>query len=512
MSVPKYLIDTNVFIGLEDHAEVSPNFALLLQLTARFGVGVYIHAAAVDDIKRDRDDNRRRISLSKIQKFPIIDKVIGLNQTTLETRFGSLRRPNDVVDATLLHALELGVADFLVTEDQRLHERANRVSAMLGDRVLYVADAVSLLRTTYEPIEVSLPAIKEVDAHTIPLNDPIFTSLRIDYPPFDDWWREKCVKAMRKCWVVVDDGLIAGLVVRKDERAGDTDASLPGTKILKVCTFKVRPESRGVKLGELLLKQILWYAQSNRHDVVYLTTFAEQSTLIDLLEYYGFAHTHDNPNGERVYEKRLSSDRLELEAGVSLFELARLNYPRFATGPGVAAYAIPIQEDYHEILFPELVQQQQQYSLFQSPADTGMQMPSNTIRKVYLCRAQARITQPGALLFFYKGKSSGGPSQAVTTVGIFEETAFARSTEELRRIAVGRSVYSDTQLTKMAATAANPVKVINFLLAGHIEPAISLAALKRGKVFAGHPPQSIKHLDPEQLKTVLAHIDLGFAV
>jgi predicted nucleic acid-binding protein len=78
MSVPKYLIDTNVFIGLEDHAEVAPNFAALLQLTARYGVGVLVHAAAVDDIQRDRNLERRRVSLSKIRKFPVIDKVIGL--------------------------------------------------------------------------------------------------------------------------------------------------------------------------------------------------------------------------------------------------------------------------------------------------------------------------------------------------------------------------------------------------------------------------------------------------
>lgn len=146
MSVPKYLIDTNVFIGLEDHAEVAPNFAALLQLTARYGVGVFVHAAAVDDIQRDRDQARRRVSLSKIRKFPVIDKVIGLDQPALEARFGPIRKPNDLVDATLLHALEIGVADFLVTEDQGLHERARRTSATLGDRLLYVADAVSFQR------------------------------------------------------------------------------------------------------------------------------------------------------------------------------------------------------------------------------------------------------------------------------------------------------------------------------------------------------------------------------
>ena len=113
MSAPTYLIDTNVFIGLEDHAEVAPDFASLQKLATRHGVGVYVHAAAIDDIKRDNDATRRLVSLSKLAKFQVIAKVIGLDQTALEARYGALRRPNDVVDTTLLHALEIGVADFL---------------------------------------------------------------------------------------------------------------------------------------------------------------------------------------------------------------------------------------------------------------------------------------------------------------------------------------------------------------------------------------------------------------
>lgn len=508
MSAPRFLIDTNVFIGLEDHAEVAPHFASLQQLAGRHGVEIFVHEAALDDIKRDKDEGRRRVSLSKIHKFPVVKKMTGIDQATLEAKYGRIRRPNDLVDATLLHALEIGVADFLVTEDQGLHERAERISSTLGARVLYVADAVSFLRSTYEAVAVVFPAVVEMEANTISQADPIFMSLRSDYPGFDDWWREKCVKPMRKCWVVMDEGRVAGLIVRKDEKPGGTDATLPGEKILKICTFKVRAESRGVKLGELLLKQVLWYAQSNNHDVVYLTTFSGQQTLMALLDYYGFRHTHDNSNGERVYEKAIGRARLQPVPGISLFDLARQNYPRFATGDGVAAYAIPIQEEFHEILFPELVNRKQ-LSLFD---DAGLLRPGNTIRKVYLCRAPANITQPGALLLFYKGKSEAMPSQAITTVGVFEEMKLAHSPEELRQLAGGRSVYSDTQLRHMAATASNPVKVINFLLAAHLEPPMSLAELMQNNVFAGRPPQSIKNLQPAQQMSILKQGALGFTV
>jgi len=509
MSAPRYLIDTNVFIGLEDHAEVAPDFASLQQLAGRHGVQIVVHEAAIDDIKRDRDEARRRVSLSKIKKFPAVKKMAGIDQAALEAKYGRIRRPNDLVDATLLHALEIGVADFLVTEDQGLHERAERISPTFAARVLYVADAVSFLRTTYEAaVNVVFPAVVEMEANTISQDDPIFVSLRGDYAGFDAWWREKCVKPMRKCWVVMDEGRVAGLIVRKEETPSDTEATLPGKKILKICTFKVRAESRGVKLGELLLKQVLWYAQSNSHDVVYLTTFPAQQTLMSLLEYYGFRHTHDNANGEMVYEKSIGRDRLVPTPGASLFELACKNYPRFATGDGVCAYAIPIQEEFHEVLFPELAVRRQ-LSLF---GDTGLLRPGNTIRKVYLCRAPARIFQPGALLFFYKGKSKAEPSQAVTTVGVFEEMKLAHSTEELRRLAGGRSVYSDMQLKNMEAAANRPVKVINFLLAAHLEPPMSLAALNSSGVFAARPPQSIKNLQPEQQMSVLGNGALGFSI
>jgi hypothetical protein len=205
------------------------------------------------------------------------------------------------VDATLLHALQQGAADFLVTEDRGLHERARRYAPDLERRVLFVADAVLLLKTSFEPISVSVRFVQEVEAYQIPLEDPIFDSLREGYEEFDDWWRTKCVAGHRKCWVVFDDG-IAGIVVRKDERGGITDAKIPAEKILKICTFKVRPEKRGIKLGELLLKQVFWFAQGNAYDLVYVTTFPEQRALIDRLEYYGFKNTHTNARGEAVYE------------------------------------------------------------------------------------------------------------------------------------------------------------------------------------------------------------------
>ena len=141
----------------------------------------------------------------------------------------------------------------------------------------------------------------------------------------------------------------------------------------------------------------------------------------------------------------------------------------------------------------------------------GPKTPGNTIRKVYLCRAKANISQPGALLFFYKSRSKNPPSQAITTLGVAESMTLAHSTEELRRLAGGRSVYSDTQLVSFGATDAKPVKVVNFLLITHIDPVIGLDALQNLEIITPSPQQSIFRLSRDKLVTLLGLIPkLGF--
>jgi hypothetical protein len=342
------------------------------------------------------------------------------------------------------------------------------------------------------------------------LTDGIFDSLREDYPSFDKWWRDKCVRERRSCWGVFDNGL-AGLIVRKDEKATDTDATIKAAKILKICTFKVRPEKRGVKLGELLLKKVFWFAQANSYELAYVTTYGNQVALIDLLEFYGFEHTATKPDGELIYEKKFSRHQLRAEPSISNFETNRLNYPRFIARPDVRAFVVPIKEAYHDTLYPDL-KSPAQSDLFEAFGVTGgPKRPGNTIRKVYLCRAQSNLGPPGSLLIFYKGKSKDQPSQALTAVGIFEERSLAVSTKDLMLMTGGRSVYSEAELNEWYASPHRPVKVINYLLAAYIEPAVTFGELRQMGIVPGHPPQSIFELSRHHLDLLLPRMNLGFA-
>ena len=282
-----------------------------------------------------------------------------------------------------------------MTEDQGIHGRVK--FGPLARRVLTVADIPTWLTRTFDPTPVSLPLIEEKLAHEIDIKDDIFDSLRTGYPAFDAWWQIKCVAAHRRVWVLTIDGRLAGIVVRKDEARDEADTHFPGSRILKIATFKVHPDFRGERLGELLLKQILWFAQRNNYDLVYLTAFPDQTTLIRVLEFFGFQHTKTKDDGERFFEKPIFRTRLEPGGALDKFTLDRMNYPRFIADPPANIFCVPIQGGYHRKLFPETARARP-LPLF--PTDTpliasrGDRTPGNTIRKVYLCRSNTNKSKP----------------------------------------------------------------------------------------------------------------------
>ena len=114
------------------------------------------------------------------------------------------------------------------------------------------------------------------------------------------------------------------------------------------------------------------------------------------------------------------------------------------------------------------------------------------------------MAEAGSILFFYKGASKEKPSQAITVVGLLEEVTLASSTRELMLKTGGRSVYSEQELADWEATPDSPVKVINYLLIGYIEPPVELAELKDIGVIAGkNPQQSIYELKGDLLGKLL---------
>lgn len=512
----KFLIDTNIVIGLEDNRPVDAGLTELTRRCSASGVRLFVDAAVDDDIRRDRDLARRMVTQSKLEKFERLRGIKYPDDAELARKFGSISSPNDRSDCRLLFCLERKAADFLITRDAGLQKRARRCG--LGNSVMAVDDAIAWLKQTFEPATVELPHVFEREAYAVDLQDPLFDSLRADYAGFDTWFREKCARQHRKCWVVEVGGTLAGIVIRKDETRGEAAVSSPGGKILKLCTFKMGPAFRGEKFGEQLLKQSLWFAQSNGYDVIYVTAFADKDDLLHLLNSYGFRQTGRLENGELVIEKALRKGPLPVDEQTDVLELDRRSYPRFYDGGRVGKHCVPIQGTYHEKLFPE-ISFRVPLPLFSGPgmsrertaSSWQERTPGNTIRKVYLCRAQSRSLQAGDLLLFYLSKDDRLEwSQSVTTVGIVEQVRECGSADQLIRMTAKRSVFSADELTMRQGESERPIKVIDFLLVGHSTPPIRLATLLEREIFNRAPPQSIARISEEKYQRLRPLLNLGF--
>ena len=512
MSKFKLLIDTHVVIGLEDDKPVQASLADLVRLSSEHSVGLFVDVANYDDVGRDKDPTRRAITLSKLAKFEQLRGVPIPSDADLSTRFGPINRPNDRSDIRLLVALEARAVDFIVSQDVGLRKRAERVG--LGPSVLTIEEALDWVKQTYTARDVPLPYVVERKAYALKLTEPIFESIRADYPGFDVWF-DKCRRDHRECWVLEVDGEIAGLVIRKDESHADAGTEGVGPKILKLCTFKVAEKYQGEKFGELLLKKALWFAQHNKYDLTYLTAYPKQAFLIDLLAYYGFRCTKERPDGELVLEKTFVTGRLPPLDGEA-FAFDRQYYPRFHDGKGVRKFCVPIKPDYHRRLFPEIAFGKK-LPLFSTEAlvlaHGQARTPGNTIRKVYLCRAVTTQLRPGDLIFFYMSKDDEYEfSQSVTTVGVVEQVTNVCTMEELVKQTARRSVFSVEALDDWKASQSKPVKMIDFLLIGHSETPVPLDVLVDEGIFSGRPPQSIAQLSDEQYANLRPNLHLGFDI
>ena len=488
----KFLLDTNVAISLEDPPQtVKPANAKFARTCQQFDVKLVVADPNYQDVSRDRDAKRRQVVQSKLDKYLRLENVHLSDQETLEDRFGRANGHNDLRDIELLAITERGAANFLISEDKRLYRRALR--AGVGDLVLNVQGALGLLEQLFAPKPVGLPDVESIPAYSLDIRDPFFDSLRGDYPGFDQWFQDKCVRDSRECWIVRIDQQLAGIIVRKDETPAEADCKSRGSKILKLCTFKVSSGFQGEKLGELLLKQVLWWSHLNSYDVVYLTVYDKHGELIDLLVRYGFERTVTIDSGERLLERPMH--RGPIEHDVPEHEIADRNrclYPSFLLNENTGTFFVPIQAEYHERLFPEK-SLRVQMDLFPRvlPDGTTNRTPGNTIRKVYLCRAQTRRLRPGDILVFYLSKDTRFKDyQSITTLGIVDGVIEVTTLNDAIRATAKRSVFSLSEIEELVDKKPTPLKIIDFLLVSHLKNPIRLEELRALRVLQG-PPQTI---------------------
>ncbi len=478
----RFLLDTNILIPLEDSSlPLRESLARFVRLAHENGHQLVYHPASEDDIRRDRDENRRRRTLERLVQYTRLEgrQACPWNDDQTKT--------NDAADNEILYALECDAAHALVTEDRAIYDKAK--ARGLLRRVYTIQTVDDFLRRLHEPAYVRLPSIEDVPLHALTkvLSDDFFDSLRVGYAGFDDWFREKAREG-RKAWVYWDApdklGALCVYARQKDERITDGGLVLKGAA-LKLCTFKVAEACRGRKIGELFLKAAFRYATGNRLENIFIHGSRDrQHFLFELLEDFGF-QDFGVFQGDTVFVKQ--HPITPPNGSIEPFEYVRLYYPHFRHDDTVGKFIVPIRPEYHRVLFPDF--EVGQLNLFR-PSNTA----GNAIKLAYLCHAQMREVKPGDVVLFYRSEDH----RAITSIGVVERYDTLTDMNAIAGLVSRRTVYSMDEITDLARKAT---KVMLFRLVCHLSTPVPHAWLQEHGVVRGNI-QSIRSIGHAEFETI----------
>ena len=141
----RILVDTNILIDREDLKEVSEGLQELLKILNETNNKIVIHPLSLEEIKNDKNAERRDIVLSKLKSYRVIESSPNPeNDNKFMSLIGETDNTHDIVDNSMLYCVYKDVVNFLITEDEKIHKKALKVG--ISDRVFRVDDALDYFR------------------------------------------------------------------------------------------------------------------------------------------------------------------------------------------------------------------------------------------------------------------------------------------------------------------------------------------------------------------------------
>lgn len=178
----------------------------------------------------------------------------------------------------------------------------------------------------------------------VDLSDSFFDSLKQDYKEFSVWFQRKSKEGAQALVSTDEQGITSFLYLKKEAETIELVGSdaLPEKQRLKIGTFKLSDRIQGSRQGEGTLGIALWRWRDEKAEEIYVTVFDKHADLITLLVRFGFHLVGKNKRGEGVYVK--SRQCLDYGNPYKSFPFVRPSFEH--------AYVLPIDDNYHDQLFP----------------------------------------------------------------------------------------------------------------------------------------------------------------
>jgi len=487
----KALLDTNIIIHREANKIVSQDIGILYRWLDRGGYSKCIHSATIEEIKKNPNKETVKTFLVKLDSYEVIDIPSPFQKDVQEVSDQIDTTSNDKIDSILLNEVFVGRVDILITEDKKIHKKAELLR--LQDKVYSIDSFLEKVFAEHpELVDYKVLNVQKLKFGRINLGDSFFDSLKEDYVRFDKWFLRKYDD---EAYITSNsnNGMLLSFLYLKveelDENYANISPHFSQKKRLKIGTFKVI--NNGFRLGERFLKIIFDNALKNNVDEIYVTIFKkrdDQKRLINLLEQWGFYYW-GTKESECVYVRNF----------IPYFNRQKLKqcYPFISRNQ--ECYIVPIYPDYHTELFPDSILNTE------SPEEFVEDFPHrNCINKVYISRAIEPYPKIGDILVFYR--TGGYYKSVVTTIGVVQELQFDfKNEEDFILYCRKSSVYPENKLREMWRHSSKRPFAIRFLYTYSFPHRINMKELIDLGVLSGvnDAPRGFKPITKEQFNIIL---------
>ncbi len=458
-----------------DNHDLGQLAAGVLRALGELGYTAAIAESTLKDLQRGKE--RKDSRLREAQRYPVL-RPRPPGDLRQRAGYGESLNANDECDLEIMAALDQEMANWLITNDDRMINHANRAGLHHVLKAKTFLEFIELARNP-QPLPSS---VRTVDPSDINIRSEFFKSLKTTYPKFENWWKSKVVGEKRMTLVVGDVSDPLALAVLKED---DADYGLP-RDTTKICTFKVSTDSRGYRYGELLLTAVLRHIRAVPSSTAFVEV-AANNELSSWLRGFGFEKLADcfAKNGDPVMVKRLTPGGNR--AIVDPWEY------HVAYGPGALrcqrAFRVPIRQNWHRRLFPP-GGETQQMALIETMAEPC----GNAITKVYISHTKSRQPARGDVLLFVETKTD----QRITNIGIVEDVIVTTDPIEVIQFAGTRTVYSPEEVEQMCRKGM--VHVMKFRHDRVLTKPWNRSLPGYAAWIGGRTPQSIAKVGKEGLK------------
>lgn len=491
----KVLIDTNIIIYREDNVEVKIELQELMKILQEEDYRIFIHPYSIQDVNNDNDDERRKVTLSKLNSYPHLNSppsYIGDNDFILKIPNYDNLNSHDLIDLNILYSLYRHAVSFLITEDKKIHTWAENLGLETCYNIQDALETFKELTKKSEDISKPLP-IKLIPLSNLKLEDSFFDSLRKDYDEriFNKWFLKKAEQGF-KAYVYFNSNKELGAFLMLKKEYKELIKSKPNTiykeKILKICTLKVT--KLGNKLGELLLNISFNYAIKNGFDEIYLTHYIEDESdyLVSMIQKFGFIKSENYLEHNYTDKKEaLFFKKLKIKNFNNSKDLRNIYFPSFFDGDETRKFIVPIQPKWHDRLFYD-----QRKQTFLREYYGEFIIEGNTIQKAYLSHTNCKQIREGDILIFYHSNKN----QRITSVGTVDKIFYnVKSLSDATLIVGKRTVYNIEEIENLIN--AGPLTIILFKYHFPLPFKLTSKELVDKNIFK-KPPQSIMQLEQEK--------------